>query len=96
MRIWNLFEYFCLLLYVDEGIVEESTFYSKYAEPLVYGSEVCNQMVNLRIHEESRSKFVFVCQATGIDIIPIAHRGLWGRFNPPRFLDCGCRDLVLP
>jgi hypothetical protein len=53
-------------MYVDEGIVEESAFYSKYAETLVYGCEVCYQMVSFRIHEKNRSKFVFVCQAAGI------------------------------
>jgi hypothetical protein len=43
------------------SLVEESVFYSKYyAEILVYGCEVCNQMVNFRFHEESRSNFVFV------------------------------------
>jgi hypothetical protein len=75
-------------MYVDEGIVEESAFYSKYAETLVYGCEVCNQMFNFRIHEESRSKFVFVCQAAGIDVIPIARKGLWSRFSPPRSVQC--------
>jgi hypothetical protein len=54
-------------MYVDEGIVEESAFYSKYAETLVYGYEVCNQMFNFRIHE----KRVFVCQAAGIDVNPL-------------------------
>jgi hypothetical protein len=61
-------------MYVDEGIVGESAFYFKYAETLVYGCEVCYQMVNFRIHEESRSKFVFLCL---VAVIPIARKGLW-------------------
>jgi hypothetical protein len=91
-----LFRIICWCMYVDEGIVEESAIYSKYAETLVDGWEVCNQMVNFLIHEKSHSKFVFVSQNAGIDVIPIAPKGLWGRFSPPRFLVCGYRDLILP
>jgi hypothetical protein len=82
-------------VHVDEGIVEESAFYSKYAEMLVYEGGVCNQMANFRIHEESRSKFVIVCQAADIDVIPIVRKGLWSRFSSIRFLDYSYRDLVL-
>jgi hypothetical protein len=56
----------CWCMYVDGRIVEESAFYSKYAETLVYGYEVCSQMVNFRIHEESCSKILQIHFLIGI------------------------------
>jgi hypothetical protein len=35
-------------------------------------------------------------KAAGIDVITIARKGLWGKFIPPRFLDCGYCYLVFP
>jgi hypothetical protein len=32
--------------------------------------------------------------AAGIDVITIARKGLWGKFIPPRFLNCGYCYLV--
>ena len=83
-------------MYVDEGVVEESAFYSQYAETLIDRGEIFNQMVKVRIHEESRSKFVFVCLAASIDVILATHEGPWGQFSSPSFLDCGYCDLILP
>jgi hypothetical protein len=37
---------------------------------------------------------MIIGKAAGIDVITIARKGLWGKFIPPRFLDCGYCYLV--
>jgi hypothetical protein len=47
-----------------------------------------NFITNWLTFESTRKTVRNVCQAAGKD--------LWDRFCSPRFLDCGCTDLVLP
>jgi hypothetical protein len=51
--------------------------------------EVCNQMVNFRSTKKAVSNSCLFVRFAGVDVIAIARKGLWGRFSPPRFLDCG-------
>jgi hypothetical protein len=39
---------------------------------------------------------MIIGKAAGIDVITIARKGFWGKFIPPRFLDCGYCYLVFP
>jgi hypothetical protein len=39
---------------------------------------------------------MIIGKAAGKDVITIARKGLWGRFIPPRFLDCGYCYFAFP
>jgi hypothetical protein len=86
----------CKCMYVDERVVEKTTFYSDCTETLVDRYKVYNYVVKLRIHLKSCSEFMIIGKAAGIDVRTIARKGLWGRFIPPRFMDCGYCYLVFP
>jgi hypothetical protein len=81
-------------MFVDERVVEKSAFYSNFAETLVDWCKVYNHVVKFGIRLKSCSKSMIIGKAAGIDVITIACKGLWGKFIPPCFLDCGFCYLV--